>query len=136
MSTSSSHRSESSRDVWAGGVSIFAGTVLLTLGLLQFFEGLSAVLDDDVYLSTKDYVYQFDLSTWGWIHLVIGVLAVVVGASILAGQAWAIGVGLGLAGLSVIANFMFLPDYPLWALVIIAIDVAVIWALSVRLGNG
>ena len=136
MSTSpNTYETESGRSAWAGGVSIFGGTVLAMMGLLQFFEGLSAVLKDDVYVSTRDYVYQFDLTAWGWIHLVIGVIAFAVGVAILAGQPWAMGTGIGIAVLAIIANFFFMPYYPLWALVLIGINLAVIWALSVRMSE-
>jgi len=136
MATSpNTYERESSRVAWASGVTVFGGTVLATVGLLQFFEGLSAVLNDNVYLSTSNYVYQFDLTTWGWIHLVMGVIAVGVGVAILASQPWAMAVGIGIAALSIMANFLFMPYYPLWALILIAINVAVIWALSVRLSE-
>jgi hypothetical protein len=123
------------RSGWAAGISIFAGAMMVTLGLFQFFEGLTAVLKDDVYVTTRDYVFQFDITTWGWIHLVIGVVAVLVGGCILAGQAWAFITGIIIAGLSALTNFMFIPWYPLWAIVVIAFDLAVIWALCVRLGD-
>src|SRR4051794_29090549 len=87
--TPATYPDHTARSAWAGGVSVFAGAMLLTLGLFQFFEGLSAVLKDNVYVTTRDYAYQLDLSTWGWIHLVIGIIAVLVGGSILASQAWA-----------------------------------------------
>ncbi len=123
------------RSAWAGGLSVFAGAMMFTLGLFQFFEGLSAVLKDNVYVSTRDYVFQFDITAWGWIHLIIGLIAVLVGGAILAGQAWAFITGVIIAGLSALTNFMFIPYYPVWALVIIAFDIAVIWALCVRLGE-
>ena len=123
------------RSAWAGGVSVFAGTVLFVVGLFQFFEGLSAVLSDKVYVTTRDYAYQFDITTWGWIHLVIGVIAALVGISILMGQVWAFLTGIIIASLSMLANFMFIPWYPVWAIIIIAFDIAVIWALCVRLGE-
>jgi hypothetical protein len=116
-------------------VSVFGGIMLATVGLLQFFEGLSAVLKDDVYVTTRDYVYQFDLTTWGWIHLVIGLICVAVGVAILAGQPWALATGIGLAALAIMTNFLFMPYYPLWALILIGINIAVIWALSVRLSE-
>ena len=72
----------------AHGVSLFGGIILATVGLFQFFEGLSAVRNDKVYASTPQYVYEFDLSVWGWFHLVIGALAVAVGVAIVAGQTW------------------------------------------------
>jgi hypothetical protein len=133
--SATSHYETSARSAWAGGLSFFGGAVLATVGLFQFFEGLSAVLKDKVYVSTPKYVYQFDLTTWGWIHLILGLLAVGVGVAILAGQTWAILTGIFLAALSAMTQFLFMPYYPLWALIIIAVDIAVIWALCTRLGE-
>lgn len=118
-----------------GAGSVFGGTVLATVGLFQLFEGLSAVLRDDVYVTTPNYIYQFDLTAWGWLHLIIGGLALAVGIAILMGQEWAMVVGIVMATLSLIAQFLFIPWQPFWALVIIAINIAVIWALAARLGE-
>src|ERR1700745_2695264 len=107
MAAPTTYQDHTARNAWAGGVSIFAGAMLLTLGLFQFFEGLSAVLKDQVYVATRDYAFQFDITTWGWIHLIIGIIAVLVGGSILAGQAWAYITGMIIAGISAITNFMF-----------------------------
>jgi hypothetical protein len=114
---------------------IFAGTVLAVVGLFQFFEGLSAVLKDDVYVATPNYIYEFDLTTWGWVHLVVGVVAIGVGVAILMGQSWAMVTGIVLATLSLLMQFLFIPWAPLWALVIIAVDMAIIWALAAQLGK-
>ena len=133
--TSSGVQDHSTRDAWAGGLSIFGGTVLATLGLFQFFEGLSAVLSDNVYVTTPNYVYQFDITTWGWIHLVVGLIAVAVGVGVLMGQAWGLITGIIIAALSALTQFMFLPWAPIWAIVIIGFDIAVIWALCVRMGQ-
>jgi hypothetical protein len=137
MSATSSHTydSTSGRVIWATGVTMFAGTIMATIGVLQFFEGLSAILNDKVYVTTPDYAYQFDLTTWGWIHLVVGAVAVVVGCAILVGQPWALATGIFIAALSMLTNFLFMPYFPLWSIVIIAADVAIIWALSVRLSE-
>lgn len=115
---------------WADGLAVFGGCALLTLGLFQFFQGLSAALEDEVYLVTVNYVLDFDLTVWGWIHMVIGVLAVVVGIGIIAGQTWGFVFGIVVAIVSALSSFAFMPYYPLWSLVIIAFDIAVIWALS------
>jgi hypothetical protein len=117
----------------AHGVSVFGGIILATVGLFQFFEGLSAVSKDKVYASTPQYVYEFDLTVWGWFHLVVGALAVAAGIAIVVGQPWAFFAGIFLATLSALTQFLFMPYYPLWALTIIAVDVAVIWALCTRL---
>jgi hypothetical protein len=105
---------------WAEGIGIFAGVVLLTVGIFQLLEGISAVAEDNVFVRTKDYVFKFDLTAWGWTHIVIGVVAIVVGGAILARQAWGYIAGIVVAIVSALSSFVFLPYYPLWALVIIA----------------
>ena len=117
----------------AAGVSLFGGVLMATAGLLQFLEGLSAVRGDKVLVSTPEYLYEFNATGWGWIHLIIGAIAVAVGVAIVASQPWAFFTGMFVLALSLIMQFMFLPYYPLWALVVIAIDVAVMWALCTRL---
>lgn len=125
----------STKGLWAWGVGAFAGVVLVTVGLFQFLEGLSAVLKDDVYVATHDYLYSINLTGWGWIHLIIGAVAVVVGVCVLYGQTWARGTGVLIAVLSAVSNFAFLPHYPFWSMLVIAIDVLVIWALSSLIVN-
>ena len=120
---------------WAEGIGIFAGAALMIVGIFQFLEGVSAAAKDDVFLSTPSYVFEFDLTTWGWVHIVIGILVAVVGGAILAGQRWALVAGIVVAIVSALMNFLWLPYYPAWAILIIAFDVAVIWALSTMLGR-
>jgi hypothetical protein len=120
----------STGNAWAGGLTTFAGLILLMGGVLALLQGISALAKDEVYVRTRDYTYSFDLTTWGWIHLLLGVAAIAVGLAIMAGQTWGLLTGIAVAVLSAIANFLFLPQYPLWALVLITLDVAVIWALS------
>lgn len=116
--------------MWATGTAMFAGVVLLVSGVFGFVEGLSAVLKDKVYVVTTQYAYQLDVTTWGWIHLVLGLLAAAVGVAIIMRQSWALVAGIVVACFTALANFMFLPYYPFWAIVLIAIDIAVIWALT------
>jgi hypothetical protein len=130
MSTSHTERA------WAEGIGIFAGAALLTVGIFQFLEGVSAAAKDNVLVRTPDYVYEFDLTAWGWIHIVVGIVVAVVGGAILAGQRWALVAGIVVAVISALMNFAWLPYYPFWAVLIIAFDVAVIWALSTMLGTG
>ena len=127
--------SSNTENAWASGLSIFAGAALLTVGIFQFLEGVAAAAKDDVFVTTTNYVFSFDLTTWGWIHIVIGIVVAVVGGAILAGQKWALVAGVVLAMLSALMNFVWLPYYPIWAVVIIAFDIAVIWALSTVLGD-
>jgi hypothetical protein len=125
----------STESTWAEGIGIFAGAALLTVGLFQFLQGISAVAKDDVFVNTDNYVFEFDLTTWGWVHIVFGIVVALVGGAILAGQRWALVAGVVLAVLSALMNFVWLPYYPLWSLLIIAFDIAVIWALSTLLGG-
>ena len=122
-------------NAWADGIGIFAGAALLTVGIFQFLEGVAAAAKDDVFVTTRNYVFEFDLTTWGWLHLVFGIVVAIVGGAILAGQKWALVAGIALAMVSALMNFLWLPYYPAWAIIIIAFDIAVIWALSTILGS-
>ena len=113
------------------GTSIFAGATLAIAGVSQLLTGLVAIIDGRTFLVTStNYVFEFNATTWGWIHIVLGLLSAVAGIFIFTGNLLARSVGIGLACLSIISNFLFLPHYPLWAIVVIAIDVVVIWALA------
>ena len=118
------------KNAWAGGLTVFAGVILATVGVFQFFQGLAAVIKGGFYVVAPNNIYQFSVSGWGWIHLILGIVLAATGFFILTGQPWARVVGIVVAVLSALANFLFIPYYPLWALVIIALDVAVIWALA------
>jgi hypothetical protein len=123
--------SDTAGSTWAGGLSIFASSMMIVLGVFECFEGLVAVVDGDEFLLTpRDYVVQLDTTTWGWTHLVLGAVVAVTGALIIAGKTFARYVGIGIVSLSALANFLWIPYYPLWALVVLTIDVTVIWALA------
>ena len=119
----------------AYGVSVFAGVMLATLGGLQILQGLAAVLKDDVFVRGVEYTYKFDVTTWGWIHLLIGVIGVAVGLGILYRQVWATVGGLAIAVVSALSQFMFMPYYPFWSMLLIFMDIVVIWALATTLGD-
>lgn len=115
---------------WATGGMVFAATIMLTLGIWQIIVGIAAIAEDDFFVVAPNYTYEIDTTAWGWIHLALGAVVAVTGFFLFTGAAWARVVGIGLAILSAIANFLFLPYYPLWALLVIALDVFVIWALA------
>jgi hypothetical protein len=115
---------------WASGLTVFAAAMMLISGVWQALTGFAAVVRDNVYVATPEYIYSFDLTGWGWLHLLLGILVAVVGFAVLKGQTWARVAGIALVCVSMIANFIFLPYYPLWSLTIIALNVAVIWALA------
>ncbi|MER5931338.1 hypothetical protein [Streptomyces sp. NPDC002054] len=116
-------------NAWAVGGTLFAGVLLTVMGVFSIFEGIAALANDEVYLRVGDYVFKADLTTWGWIHLILGILALVVGFAILKGASWGRIAGIVLAALSAIAHFLWLPYQPVWALIAIAIAVFIIWAL-------
>lgn len=115
---------------WARGGTVFAGVLLLVDGVLAVLNGIAGIAENNVYERIGDYVYKFDLTTWGWIHLVIGIVLILTGLGILKGGAAARGLGIGMAALSIVANFLWLPYQPVWAIIAIALGVFVIWALA------
>jgi len=116
---------------WARGFAVFAGVIMIMSGAFQAVVGLAGLFANEFYVTTRNYVFQFDVTTWGWIHLLVGLLVLFAGIAVMSGQTWARAIGIILAGLSALANFVFIPYYPFWSLLIIALDVFVIWALAV-----
>ena len=114
---------------WAHSITVFAGVMMIVGGGFQAFEALAAIVNDKYLVVLPNYVYAFDLTVWGWIHLLIGLALVAIGISLLLGQGWARMAGIVVAALAALINFTWLPYSPLWAIVLIAIDVLVIWAL-------
>jgi hypothetical protein len=112
------------------GWAYFAAVMLMIAGAAQILAGIVAVAEDEFYVVGQEWTFSFDITTWGWIHLVLGALLILVGIGILTGNLAARIVGVIVAGISLLANFAFLPWYPVWSVVVIAIDIAVIWALT------
>jgi hypothetical protein len=121
---------EGPRAAWAGALTMFAGVMLFMMGIMQLLQGLSAVRNDDVFASAPDYAFALDLTTWGWIHLVIAAAAMVVGSAVIAHQTWGLVAGMLVAVLIAVANFLFVPQSTSWPLAMLALSVAVIWAFS------
>ena len=115
---------------WAHGIAVFAGLVMIIGGAFQALEGLAAVVNDQWLVVRPEYIFAFDLTVWGVIHLLVGLALLVIGVSLLRGQTWARVAGMVAAVISAIMNFVFLPFSQLWAILIIAIDMLVIWALA------
>ncbi|GGX90688.1 DUF7144 family membrane protein [Streptomyces minutiscleroticus] len=115
---------------WAGGLVVFAAVMLAIDGVLQIFRGITA-LSRDVFVTTPDYVFKFNLTAWGWTHIILGAVAVVVSLGLFQVALWARICGVVIAGLIIIANFLSLPYYPVWSVVMIALSGFVIWALCV-----
>jgi hypothetical protein len=117
---------------WAVGFTLFAAIMMIMAGIFQALYGLVALVNDHFYVPIAGYVFKFDVTTWGWVHLVGGAIVALAGWALFSGRTWARVVGIVLAVLSAIANFLWLPYYPLWSLTVIALDVFVIWALAMH----
>jgi hypothetical protein len=116
----------------AVGLSVFAGTLMVLIGILHAIQGVVALVNDTFFLVGPKWTFSFDVTTWGWIHLLVGILVAFAGFFVFRGAIWARTVGVLLAAFSAIVNFAWLPYYPVWALVVIALDVFVIWALTLH----
>ena len=116
---------------WTGWIT-FAGVMMILAGTLNFFYGLVAVINDEWVVWTNQANVYLDISQWGWVHLILGLVVVLCGFGVFTGNILARTVGVILAALSLVGNFFFIPAYPIWALTVIVIDLLVIWALTVH----
>ncbi|WSP43839.1 hypothetical protein OG247_34115 [Streptomyces sp. NBC_01244] len=98
-------------------------------GVMALFEGIAAIAKDDLFIATRHYVFEFSLAGWGWVHLILGIVLVFAGCAVFSGALWARFFGVAVAGLGAIANFLWVPYYPLWALVLVAVNIFIVWAL-------
>lgn len=121
-----------SRDVsgWTVGFAVFAGVMLMMIGVFHALTGLAAIIEDEFFVVGANYAYEFDATAWGWLHLIYGAILVFAGYGVFQGATWARLVGITLASISAVGNFFFIPYQPIWALLIISLDVLVIAALA------
>lgn len=118
---------------WVGWV-YFAGILMLVRSFFQAFLGIVALTQNDFYLVTSDKIAVFNFTAWGWVHLAASVILLTAAFSVFQGGMWGRVVGSLMTGLALVANLIFLPAYPIWALIAIVIDVLILYALVVR-GN-
>lgn len=115
----------------AAGIGVmFAATMMIVNGIFQCFQGLAAIVNDDFFVTLPNYVVNIDVSTWGWVHLGLGVLVVIGGFYLFSGSRTAGIFALVLAVISAVGNFAFIPYYPFWTLLLIGLDVFIIWAIT------
>lgn len=117
---------------WAAGWITFAGIALIMIGVFHAIAGLAEVFDSDSFVLTQQYVLKFNATTWGWIHLIGGIIVIFAGFGVFRGAVWARTVGVIIAMISAIANFAWLLYMPLWSILMIFIAVSIIWALTVH----
>lgn len=114
----------------AKGTALGGAVLLVTVGLLQAFQGLSAVVGDNVLDLDTDYRFQLGETEWGWTHVVLGLFVAVAGVALFTGRTWARVAAMAICSLSILVNFLWLPNYPMWAISIIALNAVVIWAVA------
>ncbi len=131
MATGQSRGTATSPDMMGVGIITAAAVVLILAGVMNAMQGVVGLATNEFYVATRRWLFQFDVTTWGWIHVLVGLIAASTGVALLYGASWARILGVIIAAVSVIANFLWLPYYPLWAVIIIAFDLFVIWALIV-----
>ena len=115
---------------WAVGWTVFAAVMLLVQGCWWIFAGIVALLNNEFYVVTQEYIFQLDVTTWGWIHLIVGAGLLAAGIALFGGATWARVVGVIVASIAMLLGFAWMPWYPVWALLFVAISTAVIWALT------
>jgi hypothetical protein len=116
---------------WVGWA-YFAGIMMAVLGFFQVILGLTALFKDSYYVVLPNSIVSLTFTQWGWAHLALGLLVLVAGFALLAGQVWGRVVGVVLAVVSAVVNLLFLPAYPIWSTIVIVVDVLVIYALVVH----
>ena len=115
---------------WAVGGISFAAAIMVVVGFFQIIAGLTAIFDDDFYVVAQNYVFDLDPTAYGWLHLLLGIVVLFAGFGLFSGAAWAGIVAITLAMLSAILNFFLIPYYPFWSILVIALSIWVIWALT------
>ena len=114
----------------AVGVTVTAAVILILAGVLHAMQGVVGLANNEFYVATQNWIFKFDATTWGWVHILVGLIAIGTGIGLFYGAVWARTLGVIVAAVSVFANFVWLPYYPAWAILIIAFDFFVIWALT------
>lgn len=123
-------------NAWTGWIS-FAAWLMILIGMVDFFEGLIAIVRDKYYVLAPSQVIVFDVTTWGWITLLLGIVLTLAGFALMAGADWARWFAIIAASLAIIEQLGFLGNaqYPLWALTVLAMSFVVVYALIARWGD-
>ncbi|WP_037871409.1 DUF7144 family membrane protein [Streptomyces sp. SPB074] len=117
---------------WAVGGTVFAAVLLFVNGVLDILRGISVIAADDICTRVNDYVFRWTTTGWGWVLLIIGIVTALTGLGLFRGALWARVTGVLVASAGIVANFLWLPYFPLWALISMALNAWVIWALTAQ----
>jgi hypothetical protein len=111
------------------GWTVFAAVMLMISGIGNILEGIAQIVRGSYFVTLPNYAYNLSVHSWGWIHLIAGIVVFLAGAALMADRTWARVVGVTFASLSLFLNLVYLPFFPVWSIVVIAVDAFVIWAL-------
>ncbi len=112
------------------GSALFAGVLMIMLGVFHMIGGLAAIIDDDFFVVSNNYAFDVDTTTYGWLHLVGGAIVTLAGFAVLSGHLWARIFAIVIALASAVGNFFYIPYYPFWSILMIAISIVIIWGLA------
>jgi len=115
---------------WAVGLTLFASGMMLMVGFFHIIEGFTAVLDDSFYVVQANYPLGLDVTTWGWLQIIGGFVVMIAGGLLLRANILSRILVIGIAVLSAIGSFVSIPYYPAWSILLIAIDISIIWAVT------
>ena len=115
---------------WAVGWTMFASIMMIVMGFWWIITGIVAIAKDEFFVITQEWIFEFDVTAWGWIHLILGIVILAAGFGLYTGQVWARTVGVILAAVAALVAFAWMPYYPIWGIIFVAVSVAVIWALT------
>lgn len=115
---------------WAVGWTMFASIMMIVMGFWWIITGIVAIAKDEFFVITQEWVFEFDVTAWGWIHLILGIVILAAGFGLYTAQVWARTVGVIIAAIAALVAFAWMPYYPIWGIIFVAVSVAVIWALT------
>jgi hypothetical protein len=118
------------RQVVAASASIAAGALVFTSAVLTVLQGVQALVDREPLIIGSHYIYRFSATGWGWIHIAAGIVLGIIAVALITGAAWARVTAIVMACISIVTMFMWLPYYPMWSIIVIALDVVIIWAVA------
>jgi|SRR5215510_9878786 len=121
---------DTTKQAWATGGTVLAGTLMLIIGAYQIFLGIMALIRNNFLVVTPNYYYTINTSSWGWVHLGVGIVVALAGLFLFTGSTIAKIVGIAVVALSALGNFFLLPYYPVWSILLIALDIFAIWAIA------
>jgi hypothetical protein len=115
---------------WAFGFILFAGVMMLMMAAFSFFQGLAAVIRSDFYVVVPNYAFQVDTTVWGWTQIVLSLIVGAAGVFLFFGKLWARIIAIIVALVSAVVNFLSIPYYPVWSVLIVVLNILVIWAIA------